>query len=158
MTIICANETTMAADSGTFANGISRPCVMAKIVRIRVGERAGALAASTGVVDDTSAFRAWAQAGMPAPAPQFKQGFHYMILEPDGSIFIGDHETKLEPVAAPAAIGANHELAMGAMLFGATPTQAVDLCIEHTIWARGPTQLELLHPPIAAVPALTAAA
>lgn len=63
--------------------------------------------------------------------PEFKKGeFTGLILYPNGDIFTIDEELHKAKVSAPFAIGSGRDFAMGAMLFGAAPAEAVKVAIK----------------------------
>lgn len=60
--------------------------------------------------------------------PQFKKAdFSAIILKPNGDLVYLDEEMHKEPIFAPYAVGTGSQFALGALLHGATPEEAVEI-------------------------------
>jgi len=143
MTIICIKDRIMAADTGGFQGALIVDRAATKIVR----SDDGALGGACGESSATAAFRAWfllskdyrRNAAAIHPLTFEKDsGFDCVWLEPDGSIWRMDWAGRPWRVAcAFVATGAPYEMALGAMLAGASASTAVRICIQHHAYAAG---------------------
>jgi hypothetical protein len=128
MTCIATDGKTMATDSRSTIDDLIVTDTAEKIVRSKDG-------AVLGVSGDRGActlVRAWWADGadmavLPAlkPSPDGDSPFVGLILRPDGTVEGIDHHFAFMPRTAPTAIGSGGQVALGAMLAGRTPKEAV---------------------------------
>lgn len=153
MTIIAIQGNTMVADSKQFVNGRSSPCPNGKIIRAPDGSLVGACGASV----DTYALRVWVLAGMDF-GTKLKMKYEatndesilWLWLKLDGTVWMGDADLRLHPVANPVAMGMGAEFVDGAMAAGADAEAAVRLAIGRIAYVGGAVQIERLdngYPP-----------
>lgn len=144
MTIICIKDGIVAADTGGFQGMVVTTLTTKKIVRASDG----AIGGSCGESSATSAFRDWLgcstrdmrkQTNPPYPL-KFEEDsdFESVWLEPDGEIWRMDWAGRPWLYSIEfAALGAPYEMALGAMLAGASASTAVRICIQHHAYAAG---------------------
>jgi hypothetical protein len=138
MTTIATDGKSMAGDTLTTAGGY----VVRHATKVfRTGD--GRIFGCCGPSVDTLKFRAW----MLDPVieqPKLGDDFTALILNQDGSVDWID--CALVPVKsiAPAAIGSGCELAIGAMLAGATPAAAVGIAGQRDTATGGDITVEAL--------------
>jgi hypothetical protein len=150
MTIIAIQGNTMVADSKQFVNGRSSPCPNGKIIRAPDGSLVGACGASV----DTYALRVWVLAGMDF-GTKLKMKYEatndesilWLWLKLDGTVWMGDADLRLHPVANPVAMGMGAEFVDGAMAAGADAEAAVRLAIGRIAYVGGAVQIERLYNP-----------
>lgn len=130
MTCIATDGKTMAGDGRALIGQLITTDSRDKLVRAKDGS-------IIGLAGDTTAaqlVREWFRKGedlstIPAVKPSDEPGtpFEALILRPDGSVEFIDWN--FTPVAhdVPAAIGSGREMAVGLMLAGKTPVEAVRL-------------------------------
>jgi ATP-dependent protease HslVU (ClpYQ) peptidase subunit len=63
--------------------------------------------------------------------------FGALVLYDDGLVVLYDHELSRVTVELPYAIGTGSQLALGAMLAGASPEQAVKIAASRDVWSGG---------------------
>lgn len=128
MTCIATDGKTMAADSRSTIDDLIATDTAEKLVRGKDG-------AVLGVSGDRGActlVRQWFVEGasmdvLPAlkPSPDGESPFVGLILRPDGTVEGIDHHFAFMPRTTPTAIGSGGQVALGAMLAGRTPKEAV---------------------------------
>lgn len=139
MTTIAANATGMAAD--TQLTGEYRFRVQ-KIYALEDGSIVG------GAGDWARAYAAiqWLAGGCEGEPPRMK-GAHLLILRPDGSLWIVDHEWPAFPLLdKAAAIGCGAQAAMVAMAAGKSPAEAVKEVCKLDAFTGDPVQFLALEP------------
>lgn len=131
MTTIATDGRTMAGDTLITA-GKERLAFSNKIHRGLDGSIFGACGPST----DAARFRRWlCEPGQ--DRPELTDDFSALVLRPDGNAVY--YCSKLEPIEMmlPQAIGSGADYAIGAMLAGATPTEAVRIACERDTCSGG---------------------
>lgn len=121
MTTIATDGKTMAADGCRFHRDT---CVISTAVKVR-RLHDGALVGTAGDVGFGMTMVEWLESG--GPPPEFKDDGSALLLETNGDCFILDRNCLRMPVQAPVAIGSGMDLAIGAMLAGASPAEAVKI-------------------------------
>lgn len=124
MTTIATDGKTMAGDGCRF---YCDTCVMASAVKVR-RLHDGALVGTAGDVGFGMAVVEWLENGGPPPA--LKDDGSALLLETSGECFVLDHNCNRIPVEAPVSIGSGMDLAIGAMMAGATPAEAVAIAAQ----------------------------
>jgi hypothetical protein len=142
MTLICVKDNIMCADGGAWQGIVSLPTAGAKIEHLKDGS----LIAMCGRTSDRVRVREWADANFCEPRPALHEETDFLLLRPDGRCFIGDKDGLGCELSTPAAIGKPYEFALGVMIGGGSAERAVELACQHTDGARGPIQVERLHP------------
>jgi hypothetical protein len=147
VTIIAVQGGTMVADSMQFVNGRSSPCPDGKIARAPDGSLVGACGGSV----DTWALRQWVRDGMnfnAKPAMMYPathdESIMWLWLKPDRTVWKGDADFRLHPVANPVAMGMGAEFVDGAMSAGASIVRAVELAVQRLAYLGGAVQVERL--------------
>jgi hypothetical protein len=142
MTIICVKDRIIAADTGGFQGSLLVEHNAMKIVRS--GD--DALGGACGESSATARFREWFSLSKeyrrnPGAYPltfEKDTAFDCLWLEPDGAIWRMDWAGRPWRVASDfAATGAPYEMALGAMLAGASAAAAVRICILNHAYAAG---------------------
>ena len=113
----------MAADSRGCANDIIRNDAEVKLYRISGGRIAGC----SGTKSAAAAYIAWLDRADGSEKPKVDDGFHVLILHPSGLIEVHSNDEMPDVAEAPAVIGSGGPLALGAMLAGASPAEAVEI-------------------------------
>lgn len=122
MTTIAVNGRSMAGDGITTCNGhiLAYP---QKVNRAPDGSLFGA----TGLTTQCEKFRQWMMSDPQPDFPSFDEDFCALILRPNGKVYWIDKHNAYIEYAMPAAIGSGSEYAIGAMMAGRTPKQAVEI-------------------------------
>ncbi|MDH7971056.1 hypothetical protein QH494_02585 [Sphingomonas sp. AR_OL41] len=136
VTTIATDGQTMASDGqSSFGNTIVNDAAI-KIARLNTG----ALIGTAGNNARRHAVIAWLNDGMatpyPFPEPDDDRDIIALIVDDEGAMFlsgVGD----LSAISLPAAIGSGSDFAIGAMLAGATPANAVALAAQRDVWTSG---------------------
>lgn len=120
MTTIATDGKTIAAD--TLAVGRWKD---SKRVQ-KVHSINGCLVGGAGELVEILRFKDWFEAGCPEDnKPDLEDSFSALVLYPDGTAKACYHKLYFYDVGLPYAIGSGAEYAMGAMVAGATPEEAV---------------------------------
>jgi ATP-dependent protease HslVU (ClpYQ) peptidase subunit len=134
MTCIATNGKIMAADSRSCAGDLITTDASDKLAQGKDGSVIG----TAGDRAACALVRQWFEKGadlgcIPTlkPTGEGDSPFDALILRPDGTLDRLDHHFVFLPSAIPAAIGTGGEIALGAMLAGKTPAEAVELAIAH---------------------------
>lgn len=149
MTLICIKNGIVAADTATHRESFRAGNVQ-KLVR----SQDGAIGGASGNVACAMEFQAWfkltefdyqRRQWASIPSRWTDADFAAVWLEPDGSIWHMDFRGTVYSIGeSTVSHGSEEDLAMGAMLFGASAEQAVRICIEHSAWIAGDVQVERL--------------
>ncbi|HYE00929.1 MAG TPA: hypothetical protein VEH84_16215 [Alphaproteobacteria bacterium] len=143
MTTIAYRDGIMAADSQVTGGDVVRGTAK-KIFRIN-----DLLVACCGGSDEAEEFRQWLRAGAAqGDRPRFRDDsrFSAMTVDADGAVNIWNKFCVPQLADAPFhALGSGNELALGAMAFGASAEQAVNVACSLDIYSGGPIQVEYLH-------------
>lgn len=124
MTTIATDGKSMAGDGLVTSNGTVFGHSFIKIVRLPDGRIAGA----AGSAFYLAPFFAWLENG--GDAPELGEHFDGIVLSPDGSCRTYDEKCRSIPEETPSAVGSGRELAIGAMMAGASPLKAVGIAAE----------------------------
>jgi ATP-dependent protease HslVU (ClpYQ) peptidase subunit len=125
MTTVACDGKTMAADGLVTCNGTIWAQGFEKVARLPDGRIAGA----SGSAYYIAPFLAWLKDGGDFPEMD-AENFEGLVLSPDGSVRAYDHKGRSIPEEVPTASGSGKEIALGAMLAGATPAEAVNIAAE----------------------------
>src|SRR5687768_11861660 len=132
MTTIATDGRSMAGDGAQFMNEIQRASNAAKVVRLPDGGLVGC----SGNSHDCEAFRQWLIGGQVGPRPRAKS-LSVLHLQPDGTLLYYNQSGPGVVAEFPAAVGTGNELALGAMLAGASPKRAVEIAAERDPFTAG---------------------
>lgn len=125
MTCIATDGKTLAGDGRVTAQGLIQTEEGQKVFYAKDGSVVGCSGACTTM----ELARKWFEGGCPfdvLPKVEDKD-FAALILRPDGRIEWMDVSFAFVPCMAPAAIGSGDEIAIGLMLAGKTPKEAVEI-------------------------------
>jgi hypothetical protein len=134
MTVVATNGQSMATDSRTCNGDI----VLSDDAEKLTVAKDGSLVGCAGEAAACSLVREWFEGGEDLEAiPKFPQSpdetgasrFKALILRTDGRVEFREACFTPVPIAAPAAIGSGGDLAVGAMLAGKSPGEAVRLVL-----------------------------
>lgn len=134
MTTIATDGRSMAADTHSTSEGLIVNRSAVKVTRAKDGSLVG-------VAGDCSAgalFRRWLDEGERQDSlPNFRgaEDFIAIVLRPDGRLDAFDKALVAVEYELPAAVGSGGQLALGAMLAGRSPAQAVEIAAQRD----GPT-------------------
>lgn len=143
MTTIATDGRSMAADSLVTSGG-ERVGFTVKVQKTRDGTVFG----SCGPSVDCSLFADWMHGDI--EKPELSDDFSALVLEPDGQLRY--FCKKLHPVefVVPQAIGSGADFAIGAMLAGMTPEEAVAIAMERDTCSGGMVHSEHLDEQLSA--------
>lgn len=131
MTTIATDGKYLAGDGRGTARSIIRSDVECKVYRL--GD--GTLAGFSGSASDARAYILAIDEGR--EPPESTDEFSVLFLSPAGRISIHYGNGIPDEVTAPAAIGTGAELALGAMLAGARPQEAVEIACRRDPFSGG---------------------
>lgn len=139
MTTIATDGRTMAGDGAQFMGDIQRAASVAKVVKLPDGSIVGC----SGHTTDCETFRQWLIGGQVGARPKAKS-LSALLLRTDLSLVYFNERGSGVPAEAPATVGSGNELALGAMLAGASPKRAVEIAAERDPFTGGTiTELSL---------------
>lgn len=138
MTCIATDGKTMAADGYCTGNGIIHGRSVRKVHRLKDGRICGIAGSSYAHV----AFIPWLESG--GESPDVPEDFEALVLHPDGRCQSFNHKCLGIDQETPAVSGSGGALALGAMLAGATPAQAVAIACERDTGCGGTITVEAL--------------
>jgi ATP-dependent protease HslVU (ClpYQ) peptidase subunit len=121
MTTIATDGRSMAGDGQREQNDTIVDTHAVKVCRLRDGlivGTCGDVAAGLMLIE-------WLSEG--GAEPDFDGKVNALLLHPDGSVDMLDRNCKPIRVSVPVAIGSGMDFAIGAMEFGASPEQAVEI-------------------------------
>lgn len=120
MTTIATDGVTMAGDGARCRNDIIVALSAAKVNRLSDGSLLGC----SGESADCIALRLWIDGGQEGPRPKANSlsGLH---LKSNGDLLYYSEKGPPVPAELPATAGSGGELALGALLAGASPAEAV---------------------------------
>jgi hypothetical protein len=133
MTTIATDGKSMAADSRGCCNDVIRCDTEIKIYRLVDGRIAGC----SGTITAARDYVRWLNEGGEKPNVDKENGFHALVLSLDGTAQIHGNDDLPDNVDIPAAIGSGSSLALGAMLAGAGPTDAVAIAMKRDPFTGG---------------------
>lgn len=121
----------MAADSRGCCNEIIRCDTEQKLYRLNDGRIVGC----SGTITTARAYVKWLNEGGDMPVKE--ERFHALVLSPDGTAQIHGDDARPDNVDIPAAIGSGFQLALGAMLSGASAAEAVGIAMQRDPFTGG---------------------
>lgn len=132
MTTIATDGKTIAADGQITAGDIISDMKCRKVFKLSNGRALGV----AGTLSSCDAFRAWF-ADPSQPQPDLSDDFKAVII--DGTDRVTVYDGQFYPICLPVpyTIGSGREVALGAMLTGATPKQAVKAAISVDVYSGG---------------------
>lgn len=145
MTCIATDGRTLAADSRQTAEGMIVNDAATKVFHAKDGSAVGV----AGNCASAELARAWFEAGEDfGTIPKLEdKDFAALILRPDGAVQWMGVSFAAVPYAVPAAIGSGDELALGAMLAGKSPSEAILIAASRMTNVGGPVvELEAKRP------------
>jgi ATP-dependent protease HslVU (ClpYQ) peptidase subunit len=129
MTTIATDGRTMAADTHSSTGGLIVNRSAVKVTRAKDGSLVGVAGDCSG----DALFRRWLDDGeQQDKLPNFRGAdeFVALVLRPDGRLDAFDSSLVPVEYQLPAAIGSGGQLALGAMLAGRSPAQAVAIAAQ----------------------------
>jgi len=139
MTTIACDGVSIAADSLVTGGGFRCAERHEKLFVTPDGNYVG----TTGFTDDGHAVRKWFETGCPDEKPDIDGSFEALVLTRDGTFYLSSKlvMTKYYDVMA---IGSGGEIAIGAMLAGKKPHEAVAIAIGRDTRSGGPISMASL--------------
>lgn len=131
MTTIATDGKTMAADGLVTSNGTAWGSGLAKIAKLKDGRIAGA----SGSAYNIGPFISWLENA--GDWPKMEDNFEGLVLLPDGSVQSYDEHGRSLTEEVPVSSGSGREIALGAMLAGASPKKAVEIAAQRDIATGG---------------------
>lgn len=146
MTTIATDGKSIAADGLEHVNGTVIHRASRKLHRLSDGSILGAC----GNMADGVAVAKWLSGFWPQPAPLNRQpevenDFGGIILTREGQVFWISSTLIPTPAEAPIAIGSGMDIAIGAMLAGVEPLEAVQIASERDVHTGGAIIAEACH-------------
>lgn len=138
MTTIATDGKSMAGDS-LITGGGYRCGYRKKVFR----GHADVIFGCAGFTDDMIAFQRFMTDG--GENPELQNDFEALALKPDGTIHYISYRLEWTEYLSPMAIGSGGELALGAMLMGATPDDAVSVAARRDTRTGGTVHVEWLN-------------
>lgn len=137
MTTIATDGKSMAGDSQTTGGNIL--CRHApKVFKAKDGRVFGCC----GPVVDCLKFEAWMASS--GESPKLSEGFEALVLALDGSVDWIDRELIAVRHIVPFAIGSGAEIAIGALLAGKSPAEAVKIAAQRDVKTGGEVNFEAI--------------
>lgn len=124
MTTIATDGETMAGDGLTVSNGTVFGWNAEKVQQLPDGRIVGVAGGATYV----ELFLEWLCDG--GDIPDIGEDFEALVLHRDGSVLSYDHKCRSLKEELPTATGSGREIALGAMVVGASPEEAVKAAAE----------------------------
>lgn len=90
----------------------------------------GSIIGCAGEVPDILRLTAWLMDGQQQKPPRIRSALAMLQLMPNGEVLYWTEELEPHPIDVPASVGSGAELALGAMLAGASPRQAIDIACQ----------------------------
>lgn len=137
MTTIATDGRSMAADGLCTGGGIVHGFNAQKVHRIKDGRLIGV----SGSAFDIGAFVSWLEDG--GDKPKLSENFEAIALAPDGSCVCWNEHCQTVPQELPAITGSGGEIALGAMLSGKSPAEAVAIAAKRDTRSGG--TITVLH-------------
>jgi ATP-dependent protease HslVU (ClpYQ) peptidase subunit len=128
----------MAADGLCTGNNTVHGTKTKKLFRLKDGRICG----MSGNSYVTSSFVAWLENG--GDRPEIDDNFEALVLHHDGSVIAYNGKCQSMEQETPAVSGSGGTLALGAMLAGASPAQAVAIAALRDISCGGDIMVEAL--------------
>ncbi len=99
----------------------------------------GRIVGFSGTASSARDYIAWLEGG---EKPDKEDNFHLLVLNLDGTAAIIFDDRTSDPVDLPAVLGTGGDIALGAMMAGATPEEAVNLAILRDVYSGGKVTVE----------------
>ncbi len=131
MTTIACDGRSMAGDGRGCANDSIRTENEVKVLRLRDGRLAG----YSGSASSGKTFIAWLNDG--GEMPKLDKGFHVLTLAPNGTATVYYDDGTSDPADLPAVLGSGGNIALGAMLAGASAQKAVSMAAKRDPFTGG---------------------
>lgn len=131
MTTIATDGKALAGDGLITSNGTVFGSQFAKVTKLPDGRITGV----AGSAFHVAPFVAWLEAG--GDPPELDEHFDALVLSPDGTCRSYDEKCRCILEEVPTAAGSGRELAIGAMLAGASPKQAVEIAAQRDVGTGG---------------------
>jgi ATP-dependent protease HslVU (ClpYQ) peptidase subunit len=139
MTTIATDGKSMAGDGARFRNDTAVAFNAAKVTRLRDGSILGC----SGATVDCEALRAWLDEGGEGDRPKAESLTALWLRTPADVRHFSERGPHIE-VELPAAVGTGSDLALGAMLAGVSPHQAVEIAKSRDVYTGGKITVEHL--------------
>lgn len=139
MTTIVYRDRLMASDSRAYSGGNHLFGSKRKIRLLKDGRLAGVSSSVVGLPDRVLT---WLDAGAdPDDKPEFEdKHFEVLVAEPNGRVYYANASLNFTgPIEAPFfAIGSGKDVAIGALLMGASAEKAVEIACIGDVWSSPP--------------------
>lgn len=132
MTTLATDGTEMAADGLVCAGNLVSATDCPKIERLSDGRIVGA----AGDLISAEAFRRWMRDGQ-GELPLLDEEFEGVVADGSSHVVVYDFRCRPLRLPTPYAAGSGRELAMGAMLAGKSPTEAVEIACTRDVYSGG---------------------
>lgn len=119
MTTIAVDGKSVAGDGMVTSGTTVCNTDFCKVHRLSDGRIAGIAGSAFNVIP----FVEWLENG--GDCPELSEGFDALVLHPDGKCWAYNEKGRFIPEPAPTAVGSGREIAIGAMLAGASAREAV---------------------------------
>jgi ATP-dependent protease HslVU (ClpYQ) peptidase subunit len=127
MTTVATDGKSMAADGQSSTDdGPITNLNRRKITKLPGGSIVG----GAGQLPDILRLTAWLEDGGQQKPPRIREPLAMLQLMPTGEVLYWNEELEPHPIDVPAAVGSGAELALGAMLAGASPKEAVGIACQ----------------------------
>ncbi len=137
MTTIATDGLTMAGDGLITGNGLVHGSAARKVIKLPDGRLVGVCGTYYGIL----AFANWMTSG--GDKPDLPESFEALVLAHDGCTSWND-KCQSCPQEVPAVTGSGGALALGAMLAGCSPAEAVSIASQRDIGTGGTIIVEVL--------------
>lgn len=131
MTTIATDGKTMAGDGCISAGDERLSDTFVKVHRLTDGRVIGVSGCSYSAIE----FVQYMQRG--TDKPELPDQFCALVLHTDGTVEMMNHRCVPIQIDVPNAVGSGADYAIGAMLFGATPEQAVQIAAQRDLFTGG---------------------
>ncbi|NML04281.1 hypothetical protein [Sphingomonas sp. G-3-2-10] len=132
MTTIATDGVTMAADGLVTAEHIVEATAYRKVEQLEDGRVVGC----AGVLTSCEAFRNWLRDGQGDP-PELDEEFTAIVADGTREVVVYDQKCRALRLPVPYAAGSGAHLALGAMLAGKCPTEAVQIACDRDVFSGG---------------------
>lgn len=132
MTTIATDGRMMVADGLSTSSGIVISECAVKMHQLEDGRVFG----GCGYYHEVMSVVRWLEAGEPDERPTVDQDFMGLLLSDDGAELI-EHGMARQRCVMPVAIGSGRDIAIGAMMAGKGPIEAVKLACERDVYSGG---------------------
>jgi len=142
VTTIACDGKSMAGDSLITANGE----IVGNTTKVQRTDDGRIFGASGSIVDITR-FAKWMHG---AEAPELSEDFCALILMPNGKVYYVGNKLEPSEYIVPQAIGSGADFAIGAMLAGQSPHEAVEIAMQRDTRTGGEITVFHIDPQLAA--------